>query len=41
MKQINLRDLYPDVYKEDRVKYNKPEKLFGVVNSAFHQAVPS
>lgn len=24
-----------------RLKYNKPEQLFDVVNSAFHQAVPS
>lgn len=28
-----------DIYA--RVKYNKPEQLFDVVNSAFHQAVPS
>ena len=26
-----------DIYA--KVKYNKPEKLFGVVNSAFHQTV--
>ena len=30
---------YMDIYA--RVKYNKPEQLFDVVNSAFHQAVPS
>ena len=28
-----------DIYA--RVKYNKPEQLVDVVNSAFHQAVPS
>lgn len=26
-----------DIYA--KVKYNKPEELFGVVNSAFHQTV--
>ena len=25
--------------KKLRVKYNKPEELFGVVNGAFHQAI--
>ena len=28
-----------DIYA--RVKYNKPEQLFDVVNSAFHQAISS
>ena len=26
-----------DIYA--KVKYNKPEELFGVVNGAFHQAI--
>lgn len=35
MEEKELMDIYA------RVKYNKPEQLFDVVNSAFHQAVPS
>ena len=29
---------WDSVYLDAKVKYNKPEELFGVVNGAFHQA---
>lgn len=36
---LTVTEQHMDIYA--RVKYNKPEQLVDVVNSAFHQAVPS
>ena len=42
MKRLKIAVLFGGCSPEyARVKYNKPEQLFDVVNSAFHQVVPS